>query len=200
MIRKTLYLSLSLLAAAPALAAGPVDPSKAPNDAVGFGVLTYGFTDQTTNVAFLALVVFLLFVWWVGGFKLIFGALDKRADNIKTQLEEATSLRVEAEKRLAEAKQHAKEAEDLADEIVQRAKKDADALMTQAEADLQAKLVRREAQAEQRIARAEAEAETEVRRAAADAATKAAKSVLSNASEASSLFDKALNEIDGRLN
>ena len=195
------FLLTSLAASlAPMAMAAAEKSDKAPDEAVGFGYLTYGLTDITTWVAFAALVVFLAFVWWVGGFKLIFGALDKRADNIRTQLEEAKTLREEASKALAEAERKAKEADALAEDIVKRAKADADAMMKQAKADLESKVARREAQAEARIARAEAEAEAEVRRAAADAATEAAREILSGSKEADGLFDKALGEIEGRLN
>ncbi|MEM9053975.1 MAG: ATP F0F1 synthase subunit B [Pseudomonadota bacterium] len=200
MFAKSCFFTTVIAASAPlALAAGE-KTDKAPDEAVGFGYLTYGLTDITTWVAFAALVVFLVFVWWVGGFKLIFGALDKRADNIRTQLEEAKTLREEASKALAEAERKAKEADALAEDIVKRAKADADAMMKQAQADLENKVARREAQAEARIARAEAEAEAEVRRAAADAATEAARGILSGSKEANGLFDKALDEIEGRLN
>ena len=190
--------ALTSLAAPLAFAA---DASDKPRDeAVGFGYLAYGFTDATTIVAFVALIVFLIFVWWVGGFKLIFGALDKRADIIRAQLEEAKSLREAAAKALAEAERKAKEADALAEDIVTRAKADADAMMKQAQADLKTKVARREAQAEARIARAEADAAADVRRAAADAATQAARDILANAKEGDDLFDKALGEIESRLN
>jgi F-type H+-transporting ATPase subunit b len=195
------FLLTSLAASLAPMAMAAAEKSDKPRDeAVGFGYLTYGLTDTTTLVAFAALVVFLVFVWWVGGFKLIFGALDKRADNIRVQLEEAKTLREEASKALAEAERKAKEADALAEDIVKRAKADADAMMKQAKADLESKVARREAQAEARIARAEAEAEAEVRRAAADAATEAAREILSGSKEADGLFDKALGEIEGRLN
>ncbi|MEO1642780.1 MAG: ATP F0F1 synthase subunit B [Pseudomonadota bacterium] len=170
------------------------------DEAVGFGYLTYGFTDVTTMVALAALVVFLTFVWYVGGFKLIFGTLDKRAETIRTQLEEAKTLREEAAKALAEAERKAKEADELAEDIVKRAKADAEAMMKQAQVDLEAKVERREAQAEARIARAEAAAAADVRRAAADAATKAARTLISKADDGDDLFDKALSEIETRLN
>ncbi len=194
--------TLALIAASPALSlsAFAADDGKAPGEAVGFGYLTYGFTDPTTWVAFAALVVFLAFVWWVGGFKFIFGALDKRSDGIRTQLEEAKALREEAMKTLAEAKANAAKADAAADEIVARAKADADAMMKRAKADLEAKVARREAQAEARIARAESDAASDVRRVAADAATEAARQILSGSGETEDLFDKALSEIDDRLN
>ena len=197
----TKFASLTILSAvsAPlAFAAGKSDV--APGEAVGFGSLTYGFTDPTTLIAFAGLVVFLLFVWYVGGFKIIFGGLDARADAISKQLEEAKAMREEAARVMAEAEQKAKEADATAADIIARAKADADAMLVTAEADLATKVARREAQAEARIARAEADATAEVRRAAADAATKAASDILSDGTKANDLFDKALSEIEGRMN
>ena len=158
------------------------------------------YADPTTATAFAALVIFLMIVAFVGGFKTIFGLLDKRAEGIQTQIDEARALREEASKLMADAKKKAKEADAAADDIIKRAKADADAMMKQAKADLKAKVARREAQAEARIARAEADAAAEVRRVAADAATEAARSILSGSGEANDLFDNALGEIDKRLN
>ncbi|MEM7494385.1 MAG: ATP F0F1 synthase subunit B [Pseudomonadota bacterium] len=197
--RLTALISLSAIAVPIALAADSYG-DKPRDEAVGFGYLTYGFTDVTTMVALAALIVFLIFVWYVGGFKLIFGALDNRAETIRKQLEEAKTLREEAAKALAEAERKAKEADELADDIVKRAKADAEAMMKQAQVDLEAKVERREAQAEARIARAEADAEAEVRRAAADAATQAARTIIAKADDSDDLFDKALSEIESRLN
>lgn len=158
------------------------------------------YADPTTATAFAALVVFLIIVAMVGGFKTIFSMLDARATGIQSQIDEAKALREEASKLMADAKKKAKEADDAAEDIIKRAKADADAMMKQAKVDLEAKVARREAQAEARIARAEADAAAEVRRVAADAATAAARNILSGSGEADDLFDKALNEIDGRLN
>ncbi|MDJ0922749.1 MAG: hypothetical protein QNI84_16595 [Henriciella sp.] len=158
------------------------------------------YADPTTATAMLALIVFLGIVAYVGGFKFVFSKLDERAENIQTQIDEAKALREEASKLMADAERRAKEADQAAEEIVKRAKIDADNMMKQAKADLEVKVARREAQAEQRIARAEADAANAVRKAAADAATKAAKEILSGTGQTDDLFDKALSEIDGRLN
>lgn len=158
------------------------------------------YADPTTATAFAALIVFLMVVAFVGGFKFVFTKLDERADGIQSQIDEARALREEAAKLMADAKKKAKEADAAADDIIARAKADADAMMKQAKADLKAKVARREAQAEARIARAEADAAAEVRRVAADAATDAARAILAGSGEASDLFDGALSEIDKRLN
>ena len=198
MLKPLTLVSLSTLAAPLAFAAESYG-DKPKDEAVGFGALLYGFTDTTTLVAFSALVIFLIIVNMLGGFKFIFSALDKRADDIRQQLEEAKTLRSEASKALAEAERKAQEADAAASEIIARAQADAEAFMKQAKADLEAKVARREAQAEQRIARAEAEAMQDVRKAAADAATRAASEILSNDSKAEDLFGKALSDIEKSL-
>jgi len=155
---------------------------------------------EVTFVAFMALLVFLLIAARMGAFKAIISGLDNRAAGIQDQINQAKTLRGEAAKLMADAERKAREADASAQEIIKRAKSDADTMMKQAKADLEAKVARREAQAEQRIARAEADAANDVRRAAADAATKAARDILSGSDQADDLFDKALKELDTRLN
>ena len=155
---------------------------------------------EVTFVAFMALVVFLAIAARLGAFKAVTTALDARAENIQKQIDEAKALRAEAAKLMADAERKAKEADAAAQDIIKRAKIDADNMMKQAKADLAAKVERREAQAEARIARAETDATNDVRRAAADAATKAARKLLSTSGQGDDLFDKALKDIEGRLN
>ncbi len=170
-------------------------PAFAASEAGGlFGWLT----DPTTNVAALALAIFLLIAWRMGAFRAITSTLDSRADNIQRQLSEAKKLREEAAKALAEAERRQREADDQAEATIEQAKADADALIKAAQADLEQRMARRQAQAEARISRAEAEASAEVRRAAADAATRAAASILA-ADESSDYFERAASEIEKSL-
>ena len=156
-------------------------------------------THDATNVAFFAMVGFLLIVWRVGGFKAMTSGLDKRAEAIASQLNEAKDLREAATKMLADAERQQKQADKDAQEIVAQAKKDAELLMKDAREGLAQRLERREAVAEARIAQAESEATAEVRRAAADAATKAAQSILAEKSGADQ-FEAAAKEIEKALN
>lgn len=152
--------------------------------------------DPTTNTAFAAMVVFLLIVWKLGGFKAVTDALDKRSAEIAAELDRAKNLSEEAAKALASAERAQAEADKEADAIIARAKADADKMMADARKDLADRLARREAAAEQRIARAAQEAEQEVRRVAADAATVAAKDVLSKQGD---YFETAASEIEKAL-
>lgn len=153
----------------------------------------------STNVAFAALVIFLLIMWRVGGFRLITSGLDKRAEAIETQLNEAKDLREAAAKMLADAERQQKQADEDAAAIIAQAKKDAELLKEDSRKALADRLERREALAEARIAQAESEATAEVRRAAADAATKAAQLILTENSGADQ-FEAAAKEIEKALN
>ena len=156
-------------------------------------------THDATNVAFAAMLGFLLIVWRVGGFKAMTSGLDKRAETIQAQLNEAKDLREAASKMLADAERQQKQADKDAEAIVAQAKKDAEALMVEARESLAQRLERREALAEARIQQAANEATAEVRRAAADAATKAAQSILIDKA-GTDQFETAAKEIEKALN
>lgn len=124
------------------------------------------------------LVLFLAFVLHKGALKGINSALDKRAEEIKDQLEEARRLREEAQTLLASYMRKQKEAEDQAEAIIAQAKHDAENMAAQARKDLAERLDRRAAQAEAKIANAEAQAMAEVKAKAADVAMNAAENLL----------------------
>lgn len=189
-MKRLLILSTSLVALAPmAFAAG---------ESHGPAWLPEFLSHPATNVAFFALVIFLLIMWRIGGFKALAGGLDKRADAIQAQLNEAKDLREAAAKLLADAERKQVQAEKDAAGIVEQAKKDAALLMADQRAALAAKLERREAIAEARIAQAENEAAAEVRRAAADAATAAARDILVRNSD-DDIFERAAQDIENAL-
>jgi F-type H+-transporting ATPase subunit b len=126
----------------------------------------------------LPVVLFILFVIQKGALKALNSSLDKRADDIKSELEEARRLREEAQTLLANYMRKQKEAEDQANAIVKQAKHDAEVMAAQARKDLTERLERRAAQAEAKIANAEAKAMAEVKAKAADLALNTAESIL----------------------
>ncbi|WP_300376437.1 ATPase [Henriciella sp.] len=195
MIKQSLPLATALVAAPAAFAA-----EAGHEGGTGFYNIIAPFVDTTTNVAFLALVVFLAIVFFMGGFKFVGKSLDNRAEDIQKQLDESRALREEAAAMLAEAERKQKEADQTADNMIKQAKADAKLMVEQARKDLQEKVARREAQAEARIARAEDEAAEDVRRAAADAATRASKSIIAGSGKKGELFTNALDEIEKSLN
>ena len=183
---------LSLVAATFAPAAFAAGDSHGPSWLPEF------LTHPATNVAFFALVIFFLIIWRIGAFKALASGLDKRADAIQAQLNEAKDLREAAAKLLAEAERKQTQAEKDAASIVEQAKKDAELLMADQRTALAAKLERREAIAEARIAQAETEAAAEVRRAAADAATAAARDILARHAD-DDVFERAAQDIENAL-
>lgn len=152
------------------------------------------------------LVGFLLFVGLVVWYRLpalIAGLLDKRAERIKSQLDEARQAREDAQKLLASFERKHAETEREAETIVERARKEAKRASEQAHVDLEESIARKLKSAEERIAQAEAAATREVRNAAASAAVAAASEVLSSrmdATQADSLIDDGIATVASRLN
>ncbi|MGD9916958.1 MAG: F0F1 ATP synthase subunit B [Paenirhodobacter sp.] len=158
------------------------------------------------NPNLVILIAFLLFFAILGKFKvpgMLGGLLDKRAKAIKADLEEARSLREEAQSILASYERKAREVQAQADEIVVAAKRDAQAAADQAKADLQVSIARRLKAAEDQIASAEASALKEVKDRAVQVAVAAAGEVLANqmsAGDKSGMIDTAIDEVATRLN
>lgn len=178
--------ALVALAATPAAAAGDV-------------FFSLGNTD------FIVLLAFLLFIGILVYFKvpaLLGGMLDKRADGIATDLEEARTLREEAQTLLASYEKKKKEVQAQADMIVEAAKKEAAAAAVEAKKDLEESIARRLAGADEQIAQAEAKAIKQVRDTAVSIAVAAAGEVIAGAmspEKASELVDSAISEVGQKL-
>ena len=134
--------------------------------------------NSPTIWVFLAVVLFLVALAYFGVHKKIAGALDARADKIRAELDEAKSLREEAQALLASYQRKQKEAEEQAESIVKQARHDAEIMATNARKDLAERLERRAAQAEAKIATAEAQAMADVKAKAADMALDAAEKLI----------------------
>ncbi|GHA82887.1 ATP synthase subunit b [Algimonas arctica] len=148
-------------------------------------------------------LLFLALVAWKGGFKAAGSALDKRADTIRRELDEARRLREEAQALLASYQRKQAEAETLAEEIVERARRDAEAMAAKARTDLTDRLHRRAAQAEAKIASAESQALAEVKSRAADLAVNIAEQIIRtemSAADRTRLFKDGLSQMGGALN
>lgn len=131
-----------------------------------------------TEIAFLALVLFVGLLIYLKVPAAVMGMLDARSQTIAKDLHEARRLREEAEALLAEyeAKRAAAEAEAKA--IVDAAKEQAALVAEETRQSMQAAMARREKQAEDRIKSAETKAADEVRAAAAEAAINAAEKLI----------------------
>lgn len=178
---------LLTLAANPALASaeGPFFTIKNPlfNVTVGF-------------ILFVALLLFLKVP------KLIGSMLEKRAEGIRSELNEARALREEAQTVLATFERRQKEVKDQAERIIAHAKEEASSAAAQAKVDLEASIARRLAAAEDQITSAKEGAVKEVRDAAIAVAISAASDVIAKnlgATDGNKLIDAAIKEAEAKL-
>ena len=154
------------------------------------------YFDESAWVA-LGFVIFIALVWKKAGLA-ISDLLDKRVQKIKNDLEEAESLRIEAEKELKKFKSLQKEAINDAKRIVADAQVAADRILSAANEKANESIKRREAQAEAKIAAAEAAVISELRTKAASIAISASKEILSselNGELNSSIIDDSVSQI-----
>ncbi len=160
-------------------------------------------TDWATLWAFVSLLLFLGLVVYLKVPGTIGKALDKRADEIKSQLAEAARLREEAQALLAEYQRKRKEAEAEAEHIVAAAKREAAALAEDAKRKTEDYVARRNQLSEQKIKQAEADAINAVRSAAVDIAIAAAQKVAAEKATGATgdaLFQNAIEQVRTRLN
>lgn len=135
------------------------------------------FLDDYGWVAAAMAILILVMVWKkVPG--MITGGLDSRIEQIKQQLDEAKTLRTEAEALRDEYAAKIAGAEKDAQAMMEGAKSEAEAILSKAESDSEKMVERRQRMAEDKIAAAEREAVNSVRSRAAEAATTASRSLI----------------------
>jgi F-type H+-transporting ATPase subunit b len=160
-----------------------------------------GLADPSLWVA----VAFFGFVGLLVHYKIpgkMIAALDDRADQIKSELDEAQKLREDAQTVLAEYQRKQRDAVQEAEEIITLAKKEAETLAVETEQKLTEQLERRTQQAEEKIARAELQAINEVQSLAAEMSVKAAEQILRKSvtgKKADNLIDDAIKAISGNF-
>lgn len=160
------------------------------------------FFDPETWVA-IAFVILMVVFGYLGVFKKAMTALDHRADRIKAELDDATRLKQEAAKVLADYKARTASAEREAADIIANAKSEAERIATEAKAKVEDFVARRTKTAEGKIALAEAQAVADVRAAAAEAAVQAASTILSKSVRgqvADDLLAQGITEVRQKLN
>ncbi|WP_299867541.1 F0F1 ATP synthase subunit B [uncultured Hoeflea sp.] len=153
--------------------------------------------------ALVGLIIFLGIMAYIKVPAMIAGALDKRADQIRNELEQAKKLREEAQQLLAEYQRKRKEAEAEAASILSAAEKEAAILREEAKAKTEEYVSRRTAMAEQKIQQAEADAINEVRASAVDLAVAAAQKLIGDKVDSkanNALFKASLDDLKTRLN
>jgi len=183
---KKLTVLLSL-AAGPALAAGDVP---------------FASLYNTNTVVLIAFLLFIGVLLYVKVPKLLGSQLDKRADGIRQELDDAKALREEAQTLLASYERKQKEVQEQSARIVETAKAEASAAAEKAKDDLAHSIARRLAAAEEQIASAEASAVKEVRDRAISVAVSAAGDVIAKkvtAAEGNALIEDAINEVESKL-
>ena len=157
------------------------------------------------NTNFIVLLAFILFVGVLFYFKvpkLLGGMLDKRAEAIRSELDEARKLREEAQSIFASYERRQKEVQEQADRIVESARKEAEAEAIKAREALEVTVARRLAAAEEQIASAQSSAERAVRDEAIKVAVAAARNVIASqmtAASANKLIDSAIGEVGSKL-
>lgn len=151
----------------------------------------------------LAFVAFLLILAYYGIPGMITRALDKRADTIRREIDDARKLREEAQALLADYRRRAARAETEANDIVVRAQAEAKRAAEETRQALQESLERRTKQAEEKIARAEAQAVSEVRAVAVDRSIEVAEELIrarATSEVKDSLISSAIAAVPSRLN
>lgn len=157
------------------------------------------------NTNFIVLLAFILFILVLMYFKvpgMMGKMLDKRAEDIQSELDEARTLREEAQALLASYERKQQEVKDQSDRIVAHAKEEASLAAEQAKVDLQKTIARRLKAAEDQIASAEASAVKDVRDQAIAIAVGVANDVIAKkmtATEGNKLIDAAIAEVDAKL-
>jgi F-type H+-transporting ATPase subunit b len=157
---------------------------------------------NTDFVVLLAFLVFIGILVWKKVPGLLGGLLDKRAAQIKADLDEARALREEAKVLLASYEKKQKDVQEQSERIIATAKAEAEAAATAAKADLAQSIARRMAAAGEQIASAEAAAIAQVRNQAINLAVAAAGEVLakqSTAASAASSIDAAIATVDAKF-
>lgn len=157
------------------------------------------------NPAFWVGVAFFIFMGIVIYLKVpgqVGASLDERAAKISAQLDEARTLREEAQALLAQYQRKQRDAAKEAEEMVALAKEESELFAIEAGKNLEVLLERRARAAEEKIAQAETQAVKEVRAAAVSVAVGAAEKIVREHlgdKDLGGLLDDAIGELDKRL-
>ena len=145
-------------------------------------------------------------VLFIGLFKPAKGALlralDQRTENIRHTLDEAASLREEAQQLLAEYQRKQRDALKETDDIIHHAEAEAKRLVREGEIELEKTLKRREEIALEKIAQAEVEAIREMRSLTVNIAVEATRSLIAGRLDevrSNELLDQAIENISENL-
>jgi F-type H+-transporting ATPase subunit b len=160
-------------------------------------------TAWATVWVLLGLIVFIGILVYMKVPDMLFTVLDKRADKIRSELDEARRLREEAEALLADYKKKTGNAAAEAEAIVSQARREAEALSAEAKNRIEDYVARRTRAVESRIAQAETQAVAEVKSRAIDVAAAAAARILAERARGKSgdeLVERSIEAVRKNLN
>jgi F-type H+-transporting ATPase subunit b len=159
------------------------------------------WSDPTFWVA-VGFVIFVALVFKMKAGSAITGMLDKRADDIRKSIDEAASLREEAQQLLAEYQRKQRDAVKETEEMVAHARAEAARLSKDGAEKLEETLNRREQLAVEKIAQAEADAVREVRAMSVDIAVAATRSLIASnmdTAKSGAMVDEAISDLSKKL-
>lgn len=162
----------------------------------------HGLLQDATFWTAVSFVLFILLVVWKARGALS-GAVNGRIERIKAELDQAQSLREEAEAALKDLKAKQANAAKEAEQIVEHAKAETKSLKSTADKRFKEAMARREQQAMDKIAQAEANAIQRVRAMAADMAIAATQHVLTermSGADGDKAIEDAIGGISAKLN
>jgi F-type H+-transporting ATPase subunit b len=133
-------------------------------------------TDQKLWIA-ISFFIFVGIAYKLAG-KAISRGLDNKIEEIKTEIENAERLRVEAQELLAQYQRKQRDAEKEAAEMIEHAKQQAEQIKINAEKELAESMDRREDQLAERLKRIEENAIAEIQSHAADLAVTASQEMI----------------------
>ncbi|MGY8993163.1 MAG: F0F1 ATP synthase subunit B family protein [Rhodospirillales bacterium] len=148
-----------------------------------------------------AFVIFIAAIWRPVG-RGTASALDSRADKIRSELDEAEKLRVDAKDLLASYQRKQRDAAKEAEAIRTRAGEEVGRMRVRAAADLERLVARREQMAIERIEMAEASAISDIRSLAVDIAVDAASSLIEASMQgdrANTMIESSIKDLSDRL-
>ena len=157
------------------------------------------------NTDFVVSIGFLIFVGILLYYKVpakVGEMLDKRANSIRAELDEAKALREEAQSLLASYERKQADVQAQADRIVANAKEEAERAAQTSKDEIQKSVSRRLAGAEEQIAAARAAAIKDIRDQAIAVAVAAAKDVVAKQMDAdarNALIDDAIGTVEQKL-
>ena len=157
------------------------------------------------NTDIVVAISFTLFIGVLIYFKVpakITGILDKRADDIRSDLDAARLLREEAQQLLASYERKSREVEEQSERIVAKAREEAQAAADQAKRDIETSIARRLQAAHDQIASAEKAALSRVRNHASTVAVAAAGDVIAkhmSDEDAGKMIEDGIAQVDALL-